>query len=82
MKLQAAVAIAEKAKQEIKNSVDYEFRSANRVVIEQTQNPDDSQPSPVRDRLVWLVRFGRGDHFIEIAVDYLSGKVARVDRSG
>jgi hypothetical protein len=43
---------------------------------------DPERPSPVRDVLVWLVRFGleRG-RWVELAVDDKQGEVVRVRRS-
>ncbi|WP_224363350.1 hypothetical protein [Hyalangium versicolor] len=43
---------------------------------------DPEKPSPVRDVLVWLVRYGLGQgRWVELAVDDKLGEVVRVQRS-
>ncbi len=42
---------------------------------------DREQPGPVRDALVWIVRFGGGLSWAELALDDRSGALLRVERS-
>lgn len=42
---------------------------------------DREQPAPVRDTLVWIVRFGGGLSWAELALDDRSGALLRVERS-
>jgi hypothetical protein len=43
--------------------------------------PDPQEPSRVRDVLAWVVRFGGGISWAELAVDDRTGAVLRVERS-
>ena len=42
---------------------------------------DPSKPGPVRDLLVWAVRFVWGNSWVELAINDADGKVVRVLRS-
>ncbi len=42
---------------------------------------DREQPARVRDLLAWVVRFGGGLSWAELAVDDRTGAVVRVERS-
>ncbi len=42
---------------------------------------DREQPSPVRDLLVWVVRFGGEFSWVDLAVSDSTGEVVRMERS-
>lgn len=42
---------------------------------------DRERPAPVRDALAWVVRFGGGLSWAELALDDATGTVVRVERS-
>ncbi|KFE70568.1 hypothetical protein [Hyalangium minutum] len=81
MMREQAVAIAESAREEKEVPPDARVESAELQYIELGEG-EPEQPSPVRDVMVWLVRFGmpRG-RWVELAVDDRRGKVVRVRRS-
>jgi hypothetical protein len=76
-----AVAIAESAREEKEVPPDARVISAEPRYIELGEG-DPGKPSPVRDVLVWLVRYGmpRGQ-WVELAVDDTRGLVVRVRSS-
>jgi hypothetical protein len=43
--------------------------------------PDLEEPAPVRDLLAWIVRFGAGISWTEVALDDRTGAIVRVERS-
>jgi hypothetical protein len=42
---------------------------------------DPNAPGPVRDLLAWIVRFGNGRAWVDLAVDDRTGAIVRVERS-
>jgi hypothetical protein len=43
--------------------------------------PDPEKSAPVRDVLVWVVRFMNRNAWIDLAIDDKNGRVVRVERS-
>lgn len=76
-----AVAIAESAREETGVPPEARWVSAELKYIELGEGAPE-RPSPVRDLMAWLVRFGmpRGK-WIELAIDDRRGRVVRVQRS-
>jgi len=76
-----AVAIAESVREEQEVPADARVVSAELKYIELGEG-DPERPSPVRDVMAWLVRYGmqRGK-WVELAVDDQRGRVVRVRSS-
>jgi hypothetical protein len=81
VKQEQAVAAANAAREEKGVPPEARVVSAERCYIELGQdNPE--KPSPVRDLLVWLVRFVfDGGRWVELAVEDRTAHVVRVRRS-
>jgi len=56
----------------------YALVASERRIIELVEG---TGPGPVRDALVWIVRFAEGIRWMELAVEEASGQVVRVQRS-
>lgn len=76
----SAVQIAQQNRQQHGISPDFSVVSAERRIIEITKAPATS-PSPVRDVLVWVVRFTSQDFWVDLAVDNSAGTIVRREQS-
>ena len=76
-----AVAAANAAREQKEVPPEARFGTAERQYIE-LGDADPEKPSPVRDVLVWLVRYVfSGGRWVELAVEDATGEVVRVRRS-
>ncbi len=60
--------------------VDYQIKFVEKALIEITEQTVE-RISPVRDCLVWLIRFVKEISWIEIALDDVTHEVVRIRRS-
>jgi hypothetical protein len=76
-----AVAVANAARQDKDVPEEARVDSAEQQYIELGEGPAE-KPSPVRDVLVWLVRYVfAGGRWVELAVEDATAEVVRVRRS-
>lgn len=76
----SAVQIAQQNRQQYGVAPNFAVASAERRIIELPQAPPAS-PCPVRDVLVWVVRFVFQDFWVDLAVDNSTGAIVRRDQS-
>jgi len=70
---------AEQARTEHQVPDRFQLAHAERRFIELIAAP--GTPPPVRDCLVWVVRFAQGARWVELAIDDASAAVVRVEKS-
>lgn len=76
----SAVAIANRSRGEFNVPQEFTVLSAEQRIIELTPGPG-REPGPVRDLLVWVVRFALKSFWIDLAVDDIQGVVVRREQS-
>lgn len=76
----SAVQIAQQNREQFNVAPNFSVTAAERRVIEITQGPNTA-PGPVRDVLVWVVRFAFKSFWVELAVDDARGVIVRREQS-